>query len=221
MKTSRRQATLLLLLGAVALLAPSAGADTKKQESAKQIVTKVQTFYDKTKTYQAKFRQKYKIRAYNKTKTSKGNVIFRKPGKMSWRYDSGNRVVSDGKRLKVYEQDNKQMIEQSVHKSQYPAALAFLTGGGKLVKEFNLRKFKTVSSKGYWVIEGKPKKASPAYTRVFLFVDMKTYHVRRVALVDAQRNLNMFDFKAAKVNVPVKKVEFTFEPPKGTKIVKP
>jgi len=38
-----------------------------------------------------------------------------------------SRVVSDGAVLKVYEAANKQMFEQNVDKSQYPAALSFLT----------------------------------------------------------------------------------------------
>ena len=39
--------------------------------------------------------------------SDKGQVIFQKPGKMSWRYtNNGNRVVSDGKIIKVYEAEN-------------------------------------------------------------------------------------------------------------------
>ena len=38
------------------------------------------------------------------------------------RQPAGNRVVSDGATLKVYEAANKQMFEQSIDKSQYPAA---------------------------------------------------------------------------------------------------
>ncbi len=51
---------------------------------------------------------------------------------MSWRYVTNqNRVVSDGKVLKIYEAENKQMYEQDVNKSQYPAALSFLMGTGQ------------------------------------------------------------------------------------------
>lgn len=219
-KPTRRHAIALLLFGALAVFAPASTAQAKDEgPSAVAIIERVQNFYDKTKTYKADFRQKYKIRAYKKVKRSEGKVVFRKPGKMSWRYGNGNRVVSNGKTLKVYERDNRQMVVQAVDKSQYPAALAFLTGGGKLKKEFKLRKFKTV--KAGWIIEAKPKKPTPAYTRVLLYIDRRTYHVRRVALVDAQRNINRFDFGKAQVNLRVKKNEFTFEPPKGTKIVRP
>src|SRR6478672_6308940 len=97
--------------------------------SADQIVTRVQAFYDKTTTFKAGFKQRYVVKAYDKTKDSAGSVIFEKPGKMSWRYSSnGNRVVSDGQLIKIYEKENKQMYEQQLSKTQHPAALSFLTG---------------------------------------------------------------------------------------------
>ena len=39
--------------------------------------------------------------------------------------------------IKVYEASNKQMYEQPIEKSQYPAALSFLTGTGKLGDSFD------------------------------------------------------------------------------------
>ena len=93
--------------------------------SADQLADQMQKFYDKTKTFQATFKQRYWVEAYRKTKDSNGLVTFAKPGQMSWRYkNNGNRVVSDGKTIKVYEADNKQMYLQPVGKSQYPAALS-------------------------------------------------------------------------------------------------
>jgi outer membrane lipoprotein carrier protein len=161
---------------------------------------------------------------YNKTKDSKGTVTFQKPGKMSWRYtNNGNRVVSDGKLIKIYESDNKQMYEQAMGKSQYPAALAFLVGGGNLTKEFKLRKLdsRQLKFEGGYVLEGVPKKPTPAYTKILLYVDGGTYQVRRVLLLDAQGNRNRFDFISPTVNEKVKKDEFTFKPPPGTQVVKP
>ena len=192
--------------------------------SAVQVATNVQKFYDKTKSFRAKFKQRYRVKAYNKRKDSKGTVTFKKPGKMSWRYsNNGNRVVSDGKIIKIYESDNKQMYEQSMKKSQYPAALAFLVGGGKLRKSFKLRKLnaKAMRFEGGYVLEGVPKKATPAYKKILLYVDAKTYQVRRVLLLDAQGNRNRFDFLAPKVNQKIPAGEFKFRPPAGTQIVKP
>ncbi len=223
---------LSLLVGVAAPLAafPSdATAQPKKGAapagpSANAVATGVQTFYDKSKTFKAGFEQQYWVKAYNKTKNSKGTVIFQKPGRMSWRYTSnGNRVVSDGKLIKVYEADNKQMYEQSMEKSQYPAALAFLVGGGNLRKEFNLRMLNSRDMKfeGGYVLEGIPKKPTPAYNKIILYVDGATYQVRRVLLLDAQGNRNRFTFVSPSINEKVPPKEFEFKPPPGTQVIKP
>ena len=49
--------------------------------------------------------------------------------------------MSDGDVIQVYEASNKQMYEQPVDKSQYPAALSFLTGTGKLSDSFDFELF--------------------------------------------------------------------------------
>ncbi len=192
--------------------------------AADQIADRVQSFYDRTTTFQAEFHQRYTIKMYDRTKESRGRVTFQKPGKMSFRYTSnGNRVVSDGKLLRVYEEENRQMYEQPVDRSQYPAALAFLMGSGSLKQSFTLRKLDAEKAKfqGGWVLVGEPKEPTPAYQKVLLYVDGKTSQVRRVMMIDAQGNKNRFDFTQPVVNQKVAPDEFKFTPPTGTKIVKP
>jgi outer membrane lipoprotein carrier protein len=192
--------------------------------SAEEIADRVQAFYDKTKTFRAGFRQRYLAIAYNKTKESTGSVVFEKPGRMSWRYtNNGNRVVSDGKTIRIYEKENRQMYEQPLEKSQYPAALSFLIGGGSLRQTFKLSKVdpKSMTFEGGYVLLGEPKEATPAYQKVFLYVDGATYQVRRVILLDAQRNRNRFDFLAPEVNHKAPPGEFSFTPPAGTQVIRP
>ena len=144
---------------------------------------------------------------------------------MAWDYETpaGNRVVSDGTMLKVYEAANKQMFEQNIDKSQYPAALSFLTGTGKLGDSFTFVMYPGASMNfpGGNVLVGTPKKESAAYTKVLFYVDASTNHVRRALIVDAQGNRNRFDFVEPKVNVQVDPATFTLVPPPGTQVIKP
>jgi outer membrane lipoprotein carrier protein len=192
--------------------------------SADEIVGKVQTFYDQLKTFKASFKQRYTIRSHDKNKDSAGSVIFEKPGKMSWRYtNNGNRVVSDGRIIKIYEKENKQMYEQPLDKSQYPAALSFLTGQGKLKQNFKFTKQDSVAMKyasGY-VLLGEPLQPTAAYDKVYFYVDGTTFQVRRVIIIDAQQNKNRFDFEAAQANTKPPQGEFNFTPPPGTQVIKP
>jgi len=192
--------------------------------SADEIVNRVQTFYDKTTTFKAGFKQRYIVKAYDKTKDSSGSVIFEKPGKMSWRYTSnGNRVVSDGTVIKIYEKENKQMYQQPLAKTQYPAALSFLTGQGKLKQNFKFTKkdSKQMNFEAGYVLEGTPLQPTAAYERVFFYVDPTRYHVRRVLIVDAQGNRNRFDFVTSEENVKAPQGEFVFVPPAGMQVINP
>jgi len=192
--------------------------------TADEIVTRVQTVYDKASTFKAGFKQRYTVRAYDKTKDSMGSVIFEKPGKMSWRYtNNGNRVVSDGKVIKIYEKENKQMYEQPLDKTQYPAALSFLTGQGKLKENFRFTKLdsKQMKYESGYVLLGEPLQPTAAYDKVYFFVDALTYHVRRVIIQDVQANRNRFDFVTPEVNTKPPQGEFAFTPPPGTQVIRP
>ncbi len=122
---------------ALSTIAPHANAQNAAP-NVTQAVANVQAFYNRTTSFSADFTQQYLAHAYNTTKTSNGHVIFVKPGKMDWEYadPKDNRIVSDGTKLRVYEAANKQMYEQTVDQSQYPAALSFLTGQGTLDQNF-------------------------------------------------------------------------------------
>ena len=226
-----RHPTLLtsLLVAAIAVGFPMTSLQAGPSSSASagptadQIAARVQAFYDQTRTFQADFKQEYYIKLHDKRTTSEGHVAFEKPGKMSWKYaqPNGNRVVSDGQVLKVFEPSNQQMFVQPVNKSQYPAALSFLMGQGQLTSSFTLRLLDSMKFEGGWVLEGTPKDPTPAYQKVLLYVDEATAQVRRVLILDVQGNRNRFDFDNPLVNTPVPASEFTFSPPSGTQIVKP
>jgi outer membrane lipoprotein carrier protein len=213
-----------IALAAVVLVAPQASAQSTTPDVATAVVN-VQAFYNRTNTFSADFNQQYLAKAYNTTKTSTGHVIFSKPGKMDWEYTDpkDNRIVSDGTTLRVYEAANKQMYEQTVNQSQYPAALAFLTGQGSLDSNFTFE-IKTGAEMGYpggYVLVGTPKTPTPAYTKVLFYVDSGTSQVLRVLILDGQQNRNRFDFTNAQVNLTIDALKFTFSPPVGTTIVKP
>lgn len=231
----RRRFALLAATSAAALVvgpafadapaaAPAAGATAPPDAKAVEVARKVQAFYDQAKTYSANFKQRYTIYAYNRTKDSSGSVKFAKPGKMRWTYtNNGNVVVSDGKEIKIYEQDNKQMYLQQVDKTQYPAALSFLMGNGSLLEAFSLSLLdsKELQFPSGFVLLGTPKDPTPAYQKLLFYVDGKTYQVRRVLLIDAQKNRNRFDFSEARVNDPLKNEAFSFSPPPGTHVIRP
>jgi outer membrane lipoprotein carrier protein len=205
---------------------PAAPAPAAPLPPVQTVVSQVQAFYDKTTTFKSEFKQTFVVKAYNATKSSHGRVVFAKPGKMDWSYDDpvGNRVVSDGTTLHVYESANKQLYEQAVATSQYPAALSFLTGQGQLSGSFD---FELVDGAGQfqfpggYVLIGTPKTPTPAYQKVLFYVDKQSMQIRAVLILDGQGNRNRFEFVAPQVNLPVDPNQFVFVAPPDTTVVRP
>jgi outer membrane lipoprotein carrier protein len=234
-----------ILLFALAASAMALGPEAKAQEatpaaptanaaactglsaapSRDQAVACVQWVYDQSRTFQASFQQLFTVKAYATEKRSSGQVIFEKPGKMLWKYDNpqNNRVVSDGALIKVYEANNQQMYEQAMEKSQYPAALSFLTGTGKLSDsfDFDVQPGNKFGFGGGYVLVGTPKQPTPAYSKVLFYVDTGTSQVRRVMIIDGQGNRNRFDFSNPQFNTAVPPDTFRYTPPPGTTVVHP
>jgi outer membrane lipoprotein carrier protein len=221
---SAARAAMAAAVLAFCTVAPAAEAQNATPTVA-QAVSNVQAFYNRTTTFSADFTQQYLAKAYNTTKTSSGHVIFSKPGKMDWEYQnpSGQRIVSDGTHLRVYQPAQKQMYEQNVTQSQYPAALSFLTGQGSLDQNFTFTILPgaRLGYQGGYVLVGSPKTPTPAYTKVLFYVDAQTSQVLRVLILDGQQNRNRFDFTNAQVNTAIDAAKFTFTPPPGTTIIHP
>jgi outer membrane lipoprotein carrier protein len=195
---------------------PPPGADSE----AHDIVGGVEAFYGDVKTFEAAFRQRV---TFDATKGRRGSVRFEKPNKMSWRYDNGNRVVSDGQRVLVYEKASKQLYEQPLEKTQFPGALSFLVAQGTLEQAFKVTKLDAARMQfvnGH-VLQAEPRVPTTAYERLVLYVDTTSFQVRRVVIMDAQGNRNRFDFSAFEVNRPMPEHEFEFTPPPGTQVIRP
>jgi outer membrane lipoprotein carrier protein len=200
--------------------------------SPQSVASAVQAFYDQTKSVEAEFFQTYYNRIYDKYDRSQGGVKFQKPGRMRWDYGApnGKVIVSDGKRLVVYEPGEQsepgQVFERAISDSELPQALAFLTGAGKLSDDFTFRLL-DAAAQGFptgYVLELLPKKPSPHYERILFFVDgdaKRTGLVHRVLIVDSAGNRNRIDFKAPKFNRNFDAKTFAWQPPKNARKVNP
>src|SRR5687767_6817027 len=90
---------------------------------ASELARAVERAYAEVQTYRAKFTQRYQVfrQEYG------GSVWFERPNKLSFNYDNGNRVVSDGRNVRIYERANDQVYVRSVASVMFPIWLSFLT----------------------------------------------------------------------------------------------
>ncbi|HZO13276.1 MAG TPA: outer membrane lipoprotein carrier protein LolA [Polyangiaceae bacterium] len=198
-----------------------------KKGSAEEMADKVDAIYKPIKRFRAKFEQKYVAKVAGTTKKSNGVVYVERPEKLSLSYHepNKNRVVSDGKTLKIYEHDNQQMFVKKVQETEYPGAFSFIMGKG-LRSNFTFEFHEAAQWEGGRVLVGRPRVANPGYKVVLFYIDEQLLQkndpacVRRVLVVDAQGNRNRFDFIHVEQPESIPASEFRFEPPKGTTILK-
>ena len=216
-----------------ALCASWAGAQSSPPpagDDASVVAAAVQSFYDQTRDLSASFFQTYVNALYQRTDRSKGRVVFKKPGMMRWDYDkpNGKVIVSDGKRLLVYEPgddgEKGQVLEQQISQAQLPQALAFLMGTGRLQDDFTFRVL-DAKREGYPagdVLELKPKRPTAHFTRLLFYVERTPAIrglVRRLLIIDSDGNRNRFDFSTIKLNANATPKQFEFTAPTGTRRV--
>lgn len=222
-------AVVLLSLAALPLAAEGPAVPTKGPQ-AREVAAWVQSFYDQTKDVSASFYQTYVHKLYRRTDRSKGQVVFKKPGKMRWDYarPNGKVIVTTDTRLVIYDPGESgeagQVMEQPIAEAQLPNALAFLMGTGRLEEDFS---FKLLDPKreGYpsgQVLELRALEPTPHYERILFYVESAPQVrglVRRLLIIDSSGNRNRFDFSALKFNRGVPDTFFNWKPPAGTRQV--
>ena len=186
-----------------------------------EVLAKVDATYAGAKQLSAKFTQTVVNTTFGKTTVNTGTVAVARPGKMRWDYDSKNKKKTDGKAfvfdgttLWALEPENLKVMKYTVVAGTMPAAIAFLTGGGGLTKEFTAS---TPADKnqlvpGASVVELTPKQPSAQYKQLLLVIDPTTWTVTRSIVVDPSGHTNTFEF--ADVNLKAKHAAtmFTFDP---------
>ena len=187
------------------------------------VVDRVQHRYDGAADFRARFTQTLTSAAMARKTSSSGTVMFKKPGRMRWDYEKPERstYVSDGALLWLYEPEDRQAFKQALKASQLPAALAFLTGKGKLAAEFDITAAgKTpYGSAGDYLLTLSPKVAEPQFKTILFVVDPQTFDVRESVITDGQGNTNDLTFADIRLGTHIPDAEFHFAPPAGVRVI--
>ena len=222
------------IVGLAGLLASASPGPARAQEapSATTVVAWVQAFYDQTTSMNAHFRQRFRNRVYDRTDESQGRFRFRRGGMLRFDYEqpNGKVVVSDGTTLTVFEppdpgQSRGQYFQQPVANAELTTALAFMMGTGNLARDFRFRLLRSDNFRfDGQVLELRPRRPSPHYTRILLFVsdDAQTRGVvQTMVIVDHSNNTNRFDFSQRSFNRGVTQSDFQYRPPANARRVQP
>ncbi len=215
---------LIGILAAPAAVPPAAHAVTAPPAAdVRQVVQRLQQKYESAADYRAKFTQKYIYAATGRERSSNGEVLVKKPGRMRWNYvapEPQMYLASDGN-LWVYEPEAKQAYRQDLKASQLPAAVSFLMGKGKLTDEFDISVAKELPYGDAQDVRLAltPKKPQTTYKAIYLVVDPKTYLVRQSVLVNTQGDVNAISFSEVKINTKLADSQFKWTAPAGVRVI--
>ena len=195
--------------------------------SATAILASVQSFYDGTNNFEAKFKQTYTNAVYGTKKVSNGTLKVHKPGKMVWDYTDAKTADFwvDGSQIWVVETATKQVIQKDVGNSDIAGAEQFLFGGKKLTSDFLVKLGGDKLEKRYGrakhtVIRLKPKKKNPHYKELLLVVDDATGRVDAFAVLNQDDSVNLFELSGIARNGSLTAKDLTFKKPSGYKVIK-
>jgi len=207
------------------LLMLAGTAHAQSDPPAKEVVAKVQKFYDATKDLHAKFEQTLASVMGGSAKKASGDVWLKRPGKMRWDYTKPEKkeMVADGSHLWVYEEEDAQVFKQCMNSSTLPAQVSFLLGSGKLADEFDASVVhpKDAGAAGDVVLKMVPKTASGAYRYLYFVTDGKSGAVKETVIFDQQGGSNKLSFSGVEQNKGVADGKFSFTPPAGVKVITP
>ncbi len=185
----------------------------------KDLVDRMQAFYEKTQDFTADFKQDYKYKVLRRTQSSTGKVIYKKPGLMRWEYEkpSVRTFVLAGEKVYAHDPEAQTLSVGRIDTNQLSASVTFLFGKGKLADEFSISKGECKDCKGTLLVLD-PLKEEPRFRQVRLEVDPKTAQVLKSTVVDPDGSENAIAFLNLKTNVGVDAERFKINPPQGTRI---
>ena len=186
----------------------------------KTLVDRMQTFYEKTQDFTAKFRQDYTYKTFKRTQRSSGQVTFKKPALMRWEYllPSARTFVLAGEKVYAYDPEAMTLTLASVSSNELSASVTFLWGRGKLSDEFAITEGACLKCLGT-VLVLEPLKPDPRFQRILLEVDPKSAQVVRSTVIDPDGSENAITFSELKINTGVDQKQFKLAPPEGTQVM--
>ena len=189
-------------------------------KSADAIVDSLQKSYETTADFVANFRQETEVKTLNRNLKAWGQVSFKRPGKMFWRYDEpkGQFVLADGKHLYFYQPEQNQIIKsplKNAFRSDIP--LSFMLGIGNLKKDFNAALKATEETQH--VLRLEPKGEAGGFSEILVGVSKASSDILWISVRDAASNLTTIRFSEMRKGVGIKDSIFQLEVPKDVDVV--
>jgi outer membrane lipoprotein carrier protein len=151
--------------------------------------------------------------------TSRGSVVFAKPGKMRWAYQEPepSLVVSDGRWLWVYDPAHQEVQKLPVGEGFLSgAAIQFLLGEGEIRRDFEVTAQVCSDAKVELVLV--PRRDA-SYEKLRVRSDPATGELLETTVVDLLGNVTQIAFSRTRTNLGPSDELFRFRAPAGVRVI--
>ena len=203
-------------------LAPAAVMRAQSPPSASDLTARVQARYVNVRDFTADFTVTLRSALTGQTAQDRGKVSIKKPGRMRWIYQTGNRLelISDGKDIYLYMPKARTVQVTPFPKdNEASSSLLLLTGRGDLVRDFT-PDGPVEDAGGEWRFTVKPKVRQADFTSLVLAVDRSTLALRGLVVNEEQGGVRQFVFANMKENTGILDSTFAFKIPAGVEVQK-
>ncbi len=193
------------------------------QSTADEILLKVQDTYKNVITLSADFQQALSIALTDEVQKSEGTFILHAPEQFYMEYEAPEKqkVISDGQKVWIYDQEMKQVIIRSaevIDPTLNP--LYFLSH----VNDDYLAELKDevkVDGKTCWhlILKVKEKNDASVIRKMEVWADKNDCQVRQFQIFNANDDYTTYTLKKVKINPPLKTDQFAFLIPKGVEVI--
>ena len=195
-----------------------ASSETEEQAT---IVARLQARYDETAGFRADFVQEVTSATLGQTLRSRGQVFFKKPGRMRWEFTEPQQLlIADGSALWLYQPAERQAIKtpfQHAFNSQTP--ISFLTGVGRLEENFSVLPQGETGS--VYRLRLRPKREVEAIGLLDIEVSKATFDIQQALITDPLGNTTRVSFTNIDRETMLEDDLFRFELPPGIDLVEP
>jgi outer membrane lipoprotein carrier protein len=158
------------------------------------ILKKVESTYQQTQAFSAIFHQSVASAAVSGMSTEAiGKLYYEKPRQMRWEYETPEpQVFAANKQTAWLYVPAERQISLSDSKKifSHPLAQTFFDGVGALKKHYEVTLDHKQSSKASAVLKLTPRKEDPEIKTLYLTIDLQTYRIASIELVNALGNIN-------------------------------
>lgn len=226
-KNLNKNKILFSLLGFIFFFPPISYAITSEE-----IAEEIEKKYNLLKDVSMEFVQRVESSVFSDTQEVKGMMYLKNPD-MFKIWTKREAVISDGKYLWLYSEANNQVTKREIDKSKNifnPNQYLYnftknykpqLENKEKVGKNWCYKLvLSPKESEGVDSLSKQEAEAKDLFiTKLILWVDKKTFLVKKLEYQDINDNLVSFVFSKIKTNSGIKDSEFVFRAPKGVEVV--